>query len=1314
MSALVRGIGLRGAIAVNMITMIGIGPLITIPIVVGSLHGSLALFAWVAGAFIAACDGLVWAELASRYPGSGGTYVYLREAFGRDRWGRFLAFLFNWQFLFSAPLLLASGYIGFSQYAAYLAPGLGQSLAAQHLLAAALGCFVIFLLYRRVHAVARLGAALAVVAALTLVVVIAAGLPHLHASLFHIPAGSTFGAGFVAALGAALVITLYDYAGYNDAALVGDEVREPARTIPRSILLSIGIVALLYILLQVSVLSVIPWQRMLAEPGSTAQYVASATIAEVWGAWPARIVTVLILVTALASTYGLLLGFSRIPYAAALDDAFFPIFARLHPTGKFPAVAVLVVGLLALPACFVSLGAVIAFLTAGIVIIQAIAQIAALVLLRRRGPAPFRMWFYPVPAAIALIAWLYIFYSSGNAAMLYGALTLGAGALAYFLTARVQRTWPFALKALSVLALAAAGSLAPQAARAETLSPWSASAIVQQRGYPIFTVDRKPFFVYGAAFFYERIPRSQWRESLLAYKRMGINTIDLYVIWNWHELSDGNFDFTGRTNPRRDLVGLLRTIHALGFKTIVRPGPVIRNEWRNGGYPAWLLRRPEYAMPLRDILEGRYPATATLQNARSDDAAAEWMNNKTHMAYAARWLEHALRAIAPWRKDVIAIAVDDDQGAYIDNQTWPAPHFKQYIGALSSMIRRVVGPHLPLFINTYQMKVTASAPVWAWGNWYQSDAYSIGEHDRSQLEFSTALLQTQPHLPVMTSEFQAGWLQGADEARPRAADPTNTTLALHTMLQFGAHGVVNFPVQDTLNPAGWEAPWTNAFYAWDAALSLQIGTQARFAPTAAFGRIVERHSVALAQLHPQADVEIAYLTSAYDPAALDNAQIAQIAAATIAAQQACRARALTCELVDLRYAAVADLLRTPVLVLPPNNSGTTFAPEVAQKLALFSARGGWVGNSVTQAAARVAPALGGLRNAVLLVDPSGTFGAVDIVNYDATAMSFPTTTFRAFGRAERLTSGVVAPRSARLIFFHSPAENSARAKAVSQVERQPLAHDATAIPLRDDAFSATGHFRSVHPGQALAYLDDAFSDGSPVVVFENRVVRLLISSAAGARSLVFEDKATGENLFTSVGALRDIWSQPLPPSARDYIAKYTHPLETGTFNRRYAATVLSSGPLAAAHFLARVPDVPPAGATFERIVTMPPDAAAFSVDAKVTFGGNGVPPQQVGGQLSAFAVEASTHILTLSNVYGFYDPRKTRIVMLGWPAGEIVKRHVETRGESALVWLYFGRRGWYRMVYAVRSVATATAAHAVLAAFSAGIQGRDTGDANRR
>src|SRR5690348_8808585 len=184
---LTRAIDLRGAISINVITMIGIGPLVTIPLVIAALAGPLALVGWIAGAIVALCDGMVWAELSSRYPGSGGTYVYLRNVFGPERWGKALAFLFNWQFLLAAPCLLASGYIGFTNYAAYFFPVLGTNVIAHDAVAVGIGILTIVLLYRRTATVAALGTLLAIAATLTIALVAAAGLSHANfAQAFHL------------------------------------------------------------------------------------------------------------------------------------------------------------------------------------------------------------------------------------------------------------------------------------------------------------------------------------------------------------------------------------------------------------------------------------------------------------------------------------------------------------------------------------------------------------------------------------------------------------------------------------------------------------------------------------------------------------------------------------------------------------------------------------------------------------------------------------------------------------------------------------------------------------------------------------------------------------------------------------------------------------------------------------------------------------------------------------------------------------------------------------------------------------------------
>src|SRR5579863_6028172 len=703
MAVLKRAIDLRGAVSINIITMIGIGPLVTIPLVVAALGGPLALVGWIAGAIVALCDGLVWAELSSRYPGSGGTYVYLRAAFGEHTLGRALAFLFNWQFLLYAPCLLASGYIGFANYAGYLYPPAATNALVHDGIAVGVGVLTIATLYRRTTHVA------------------AAALGHAnYAQAFHLSAPVRIGAGLLAGFGSALYITLYDYVGYAEVALLGDEVVRPQRTIPFAILVSVIVVAVLYVLLQVGVLGVIPWHSLLGADGSPtaqSQYVGSLVVARTWGPVAAVVITLLVLVTAFASLYGNLFGFSRIPFAAARDGAFLPAFARLHPRKEIPHVALLAVGALSLVASCFSLDQVIAFLTAGIVLIQGVAQIFALFVLRcRSNDAPFRMPLYPLPAVIALLGWTLAFAYTGTNAIVLGVGWLAIGALVFILTARAHRWWPFA----ATLFFIAAVSLFPSSVRAEPLPAgwaiWNTSSIVSDNGYPAFLVNGKPFFVYGAAFFYERIPREEWHDALLAYRRLGINTIDVYAIWNWHQTAQTQPpDFTGATDPRRDLIGLLDLCRQLDFKVILRPGPVIRNEWRNGGYPAWLLEQPEYNMPLSDVLSGRYPATATLQNAHADAAADEWLNNPVHLAQSQQWLQSVLTAVAPYAGEIIAVALDDDQGAYLDNDTWPAPRWHAYIDWLRLTVQGVAGTRIPLFLNTFDMKVPAASPAWAWG-----------------------------------------------------------------------------------------------------------------------------------------------------------------------------------------------------------------------------------------------------------------------------------------------------------------------------------------------------------------------------------------------------------------------------------------------------------------------------------------------------------------------------------------------------------------------------------------------------------------------
>ena len=1249
-----RAIDLRGAVSINVITMIGIGPLVTIPLVIAALGGPLALIGWIAGAIVALCDGMVWAELSSQFPGSGGTYVYLRNIFGPESLGRALAFLFNWQFLLYAPCLLASGYIGFANYAAYLYPPLGSG-PAHGLAAIAIGCVTMFLLYRRTSQVSAVSALLAVAATATVALVAVAGLSHADFTrAFHLSQPIRFGGGLLAGFGTALYITLYDYVGYADVALLGDEVIRPRRTIPLSILLSVLVVAVLYVLLQIGVLGAVPWQSLLdshGQPTTEAQYVGALVVEHTWGRVAAVAVTVLVLVTAFASLYGNLLGFSRISFAAARDGAFLPAFAKLHPRKEIPHVALLAVGVLSLIASLFTLDQVIAFLTAGIVLIQGVAQVFALVLLRmRKIRAPFRMPLYPLPALAALAGWLLAFAYTGTAAIALGLGWLAVGAIVFLIAAHKERWWPF-------LALLFLSLLLPPAALAGTSaqawSSWNTSRVSAERGYPVFSVEGRPFFVYGAAFFYERIPREQWRATLVAYKSLGINTIDLYLIWNWHEPSEGVVDFTGATDPRRDLLGLLKLTHQLGFKLILRPGPVIRNEWRNGGYPAWLLQRPQYNMPLHDVLEGRYPATATLQNAHADTAAAEWLANAQHLGSAGQWLTNVLRSVEPYSHDVIAIALDDDQGAYLDNDTWPAPHWHAYVDWLRRTVAAVVGSRVPLFINTYEMKVPSASPAWAWGNWYQGNSYRIGAHDLADLDFATGLLQTQPHFPVMQSEFQAGWLQGADEAAPQPSDSSNTALTLAELLRDGAHGVVNFPVQDTIYPHGWEAPWANWSYAWDAALTVDLRASPRYAPTRMFGDLIRRYGAALARTHVAADASIIWPPSLFAPGGLSAGDFSALASATIAMQRACNARGISCTLVDLladggRIAGSQTLL---LPLVPSDPLMRRMQPAAIARLAALhrSGRLAFDASSVPIAASSRKAS-----DVTLLLADDSSYGFIFAINPSGARRRIAAIRVRLANRTVAVAGFELAARGARVI----PVGISSASPAGAPVPRL-----GSPPPFRDP-------------------------DGTTLA---NGHLRVVFAPFAGARVAELSDGRT--NSATSIGLLRDATDPEPPTSSRDYIAAYTHPIAAGTFNRPYTCSrndALTTLRITCSY---DAPDLPDGGALFTRTLTLGGGANELVVAEE--FAPHVAHSTARLESISGFAFVSGDAILKASDGDAIGLLHGRRLTTLCWRRGDVARMDLRATRGAELVTVIFARRS-VEMRLGVRPVQSAAEAQRLL------------------
>ena len=446
-SPLVRRFGLVQATALNMINMIGIGPFITIPLLMTALGGPQAMLGWLVALVIVLCDGMVWSELGAAMPASGGSFGYLREAFGRETFGRLMGFLFVWQFILSGPLEIASGYIGFAKYLTYVWTGLtGRGLL---LVAAGVGLLNVALLYRRITSIGRITVALWIGTLAATVAVIATGLLRFDRHVaFDMPPGAfQFSLGFLFGLGAASRIGVYDYLGYYDVCYIGDEVRDPGRVIPRSILISTIAVAVLYLAINLSVIGVVPWREFVpADAHSQSDFIVSAFMQRVYGAKVAGVFTLLVLWTAFGSVFALLLGYSRVPYAAAREGYFFAVFGRLHPTKDFPHVSLLVLGVISIVACGFSLGTVIDALIATRIVVQFGGQIAGLVLLRRHRPdlpRPYRMWLYPLPAIVALIGWTFIFATTGVAVMLFGIGGLVIGIASFLVWSHRTAAWPF-------------------------------------------------------------------------------------------------------------------------------------------------------------------------------------------------------------------------------------------------------------------------------------------------------------------------------------------------------------------------------------------------------------------------------------------------------------------------------------------------------------------------------------------------------------------------------------------------------------------------------------------------------------------------------------------------------------------------------------------------------------------------------------------------------------------------------------------------------------------------------------------------------
>lgn len=426
-----RGLSLAQATAINMIDMVGIGPFIAISMVLTHLNGPLCLLAWLLGALLAYTDGMVWAEMGAKWPEAGGSYVFLQKLFG-GRLGKMMAFLFIWQTVVQAPLTAASGAIGFSNYIKYLLPAITP--VQQKLVSGGVVLLMIALLYRNIKKIGAISLALSIVTIATILWLILSSAGHFSFDMaFHLEPGSfNFTPVFFVYLGQSSLKAVYSYMGYYNACHLGAEIKDPEKNIPRSMFISITGIMILYLCMQIAVIGVLPWQQVM-----NSDFIVSTYFEHIYNHAVAQVATLFVLFIALASLFSLLLGYSRIPYAAALNGDFFPAFAKVHPKHKFPHISLLVLGGLAfIFSLLFKMKDVITAIVTMRILIQFVSQAVGVILWHIKKPAehrPYKMPLFPLPAIVSAGIWLMLLFTS-DVNFILGALGyILAGIIVYFI-----------------------------------------------------------------------------------------------------------------------------------------------------------------------------------------------------------------------------------------------------------------------------------------------------------------------------------------------------------------------------------------------------------------------------------------------------------------------------------------------------------------------------------------------------------------------------------------------------------------------------------------------------------------------------------------------------------------------------------------------------------------------------------------------------------------------------------------------------------------------------------------------------------------
>ena len=432
-----RGLSLTQATAINMIDMVGIGPFVTIPMIVSIMHGPASIIAWLIGALLAYMDGMVWAEMGAKWPEAGGSYVFLQKLFGGKKGGRFMSFLFIWQTTLQAPLVIASGAIGFANYFSYLLP---INDMQKKFVSGTLVIVLVALLYRNIKSVGKISVVLWCITGGTIFWLILSGVPHFNAvQAFDIHFdGFTSTSLLYVAIGQASLKAVYSYLGYYNVCHLGAEIKDPGKNIPRSIIISITGIAIFYLGMQTVILGVLPWQTI-----ACSDFVASIYFEHIYNHAVAQLATLLILAIALASLFSAILGYSRIPYAAAQNGDFFRVFAKVHPKHKFPHISLLAVGGLGfIFSLLFRLGDAITAILTMRILVQFVSQAIGLIgwhYFKRDDPRPYKMPLFPVPAILSIVVWLYIYSCIKVEFILYSLIIIGLGVFAWFLRERFSK-----------------------------------------------------------------------------------------------------------------------------------------------------------------------------------------------------------------------------------------------------------------------------------------------------------------------------------------------------------------------------------------------------------------------------------------------------------------------------------------------------------------------------------------------------------------------------------------------------------------------------------------------------------------------------------------------------------------------------------------------------------------------------------------------------------------------------------------------------------------------------------------------------------